>query len=137
MPDQPTEQQVRDYLDLYMRTIAFPEFVRECFKTVVSDSVLLNTGDTEIFVEELQASENAVYLVPSVTIVEAGSFDCFQTAGIINSSANIAAGLQVSLLKRRIGLSPDVTNVILFLSNTYGAININYRVWRVTGLFGD
>lgn len=131
----PTETEIVSYLNDYMRTLAFPELLRYLFK-IVADGTITNlaTGQTDILIETLEASQHAIYLPPSVNIQENTLFDAWQTAGVTTNGTTLAAGLHASILKRRQTFSPDVNEVYLHLSNSYSPIDISYRVWRVAGL---
>lgn len=129
----PSDDEIQLYLNEYMRSIAFPEFVRQFFITKAKDNVTINSGDTEILIETLEDSQDAFYLPPSVTVNVSAIVDCYQTAGVVGGG--IASGVQCSILKRRMTLAPDVTNVILLISNTFPPLNISYRVCRLAVLF--
>lgn len=133
--DIPSEEEIISYLNNYVRTIAGPEIFRAIFiKKVADENVILPTGDIYVYVETLENSQAAIYLPASIQINEDAPFDSWQTAGIINASSTLAAGVNASILKRRTTNSPDTIDVYLVLSNSYAPIHVSYQVWRVAGL---
>lgn len=131
-----SESEIVAYLNSYMITVAFPEFLRYFYKMVLDTTIEVNVGETEVLIETLDSlTEHSIYLVPSVNILENATIDCYQTAGITDSSSSVAmGGLQVALLKRRVVGRLNKIDVFLYLSNGLGRMNINCRVWRATGL---
>jgi hypothetical protein len=141
MAEMPTEEEVVSYLANFLRNQAFPEIMRGIFTLVLDGTVEVVSGGVRILIETLEASQHAIYLPPSVMVLDNHNTDVYQTIGVGNSD-QLLSGIHATIVKTRetpFVSSSDLDKVHVSLelrSKVLSNINVAYRVWRVTGLEG-
>ena len=136
----PTEQEILEYLNNYMRNSVFPGLMRNIFTLVLDGSFTYEVPVPllRIPIETLESCQHAIYLPPSVMIMDDFGGDVYQTTAVSGQGAR-AGGIHVAIVKTRHlndsgGFDPDTTDVNLELQSDFTGLTVAYRVWRVTAL---